>query len=94
MVVVEFYLDFFPLKIINLDLCAFSGCYAGSLFDLKYHSVCFLTYNISMGKILSNLVVLCSHMLKGINACIRNAVQVCQLCRFVLAKTLLSWLLS
>lgn len=70
MVVVEFCLDFFPLKIISLDLCAFSGCSAGSLFDLKYRNVCFLTYNISMGKILSNLVVLCSPMLKGTNACI------------------------
>lgn len=70
MVVVEFCLDFFPLKIINLDLCAFSGCNAGSLSDLKYHNVYFLTYDVSVGKILSNLVVLCSHMLKGTNGCI------------------------
>lgn len=54
MVVVEFGLDFFPLKIINLDFCAFPGCDAGFLFDLKGQNACFLTYNILMGKMLSS----------------------------------------
>ena len=41
------------LKIINLDLCAFSGCNAGCLCELKYH-VCILIYDILLGKILSS----------------------------------------
>lgn len=51
---VWFGLDFFPLKIINLDFCAFPGCDAGFLSDLKGRNACFLTYNVLTGKMLSS----------------------------------------
>lgn len=83
MVAVEFCLDFFPLNIINLVLCAFPGCNAGSLFDLKYQNICFLTYDILMGKILSSFNSVGVICLKGQMPASEMQLQVCQQCRFV-----------